>query len=252
MNHILSRREGEVLAQMAWSRVLLAFDFDGTLAPIVGDRDAAVMRSRTAELFRRVCELYPCAVISGRSSEDVSARLGGAPVRHVFGNHGLEPGVGIESFARQVASMRPRLEGALSEWPGVDIEDKKYSIAVHYRRSRRRKDARRAIDAAIAGLSIPTRVIPGKLVVNVVPEGAPHKGQALLTAREREAADTALYVGDDVTDEDVFQLDQPGRLLTIRVGLSRSSAAAYYLRGQREMDALLAKLAELRARNRGR
>jgi hypothetical protein len=44
----------------------------------------------------------------------------------------------------------------------------------------------------------------------------------------------------------VFELDQPGRLLTVRVGPSRSSAAAYFLRDQAEIDRLLERLVELR------
>ena len=51
-----------------------------------------------------------------------------------------------------------------------------------------------------------------------MPEGAPHKGDAILQLRKLADADTALYVGDDFTDEDVFALDQPGRLLTVRIG----------------------------------
>jgi trehalose 6-phosphate phosphatase len=58
--------------------------------------------------------------------------------------------------------------------------------------------------------------------------------------------DTAIYVGDDETDEDVFALDQPGRLLTIRVGRGRGSHAAYYLRAQAAVDDLLALLVRLR------
>ena len=51
--------------------------------------------------------------------------------------------------------------------------------------------------------------MPGKLVVNVVPARALNKGDALIGLRTNERADTALYVGDDITDEDVFELDQP-------------------------------------------
>jgi trehalose 6-phosphate phosphatase len=83
------------------------------------------------------------------------------------------------------------------------------------------------------------RLVGGKLVVNLLPAGAPHKGLALEAARERFGCDTALYVGDDETDEDVFALDQPGRLLAIRVGRRRGSAAGYYLRNQREIDRVL-------------
>lgn len=246
MRHLLFRENGEVLAQLAWSRVLLAFDFDGTLAPIVSDRDHAQMRPRTSELFAKICSLYPCAVISGRSQPDVSARLGAAPIKYVIGNHGLEPGASLDEFEEEIAQARASLEESLVGMSGVDLEDKRYSLALHYRRSRNKRLARSAILAAVAALPVRMRVVPGKLVVNVVPERAPNKGDALMQLRRTEQADTALYVGDDVTDEDVFELDQPGRLFTVRVGESRASAAAYFLRDQSEMDRLLAKLIALR------
>ena len=72
----------------------------------------------------------------------------------------------------------------------------------------------------------PVRLVGGKHVVNLLPAGAPHKGLALERARARLGCDTAIYVGDDETDEDVFALDQPGRLLAIRVGRKPSSSAA--------------------------
>ncbi len=79
-------------------------------------------------------------------------------------------------------------------------------------------------------------------MVNLLPTDAPHKGIALERARTRFACDTAIYVGDDETDEDVFALDQPGRLLTIRVGQKRESLASYFLRNQGEIDRLLETL----------
>ncbi|MBI4951499.1 MAG: trehalose-phosphatase [Myxococcales bacterium] len=248
MRRLLARENVELLAQLAWSRVLCAFDFDGTLAPIVADRERAAMRGRTARLFARVCERYPCAVISGRGHADVAARLGGAPVKYVIGNHGLEPGAELGAFERKIARARALLAAALAGVPGVDIEDKRYTLAVHYRRARQKRAARVAIASAVASLPVRMRVVSGKLVVNVLPERAPNKGTALVRLRALEGASTALYVGDDVTDEDVFALDQPGRLFTVRVGASRASAARYFLRDQREVDALLAKLVELRAR----
>jgi trehalose 6-phosphate phosphatase len=249
MRYLLSRQNLDVLSQVGWSRVLLAFDFDGTLAPIVTDRQSASMRARTVKLLARICALYPCAVISGRSKADVAARLGSCAVKYVIGNHGLEPGTELAYFARETARAAPLLCQALAAIAGIDVEDKRYSIAVHYRRSRRKKDARDAIQKAVACLPQRMRMIPGKLVVNVVPEGAPNKGDALIRLRAKARADTALYVGDDITDEDIFVLDQPGRLLTVRIGASRSSAAAYFLRAQREIDSLLAAL--LAARQKG-
>lgn len=247
MKHILSPANVEVLAQFAWSRVLLAFDFDGTLAPIVSARDEARMRPSTSALFDRVCGLYPCAVISGRARADVARRTNGAAVAHILGNHGAEPNDGMGGFEQQIARVLPSLEASLAELGGVDIEDKHFSLAVHYRRSRTKRLARKRIYDAVAALGASLRTIPGKLVVNVLPEGAPHKGDALVRLRAQEDTDTAIYVGDDATDEDVFELDQPGRLLSIRIGRSMRSAAPYYLRDQREIDALLRRLIAFRS-----
>jgi trehalose 6-phosphate phosphatase len=247
MKYILSRDHVDVLAQLAWSRVLLAFDFDGTLAPIFPDRDRAAMRVRTRALLAAACQLYPCAVISGRARRDVATRLADATAKYVVGNHGIESGSSeITKFERAVAIVRPLLEQALAPHPGLEIEDKRYSLAIHYRRARRKREARFAIDAAVAALPRPMRVIPGKLVANVIPVGARNKGDTLLDLRARESADIALYVGDDVTDEDVFTLDQPGRLLAMRVGKTTMSAARFYLRDQGEIDSLLARLVALR------
>lgn len=246
MKHLLSRRNMGVLAEMAWSRVLLAFDFDGTLAPIVVDRGAAGMRPRTSMLFAKVCAVYPCAVISGRSRRDVSSRLGGASAAYIVGNHGLEPSSELDASRRFTAWAFPLLERSLQSVAGVDIENKTYSLAVHFRRARRKVAARRAIETAVSQLPLRVRSIAGKQVVNVLPAAAPNKGDALLKLRQLARADTALYVGDDLTDEDVFRLDEPGRLLTVRIGASRSSAAAYFLRRQRDIDKMLAELWNLR------
>jgi len=246
VKRLFAKQNLELLAQLAWSNVLLAFDYDGTLAPIVADRELAKMRPKTAQLLCKVCQLYPCAVISGRSKADVAPRLGNAGVKYLIGNHGLEPGRDLSEFAGEVALVRPQLELALSHCQGVELEDKIYSLAVHYRKSRQKRQARSAIRDAVLALPLGMRIVTGKLVVNVVPERAANKGDALLELREQEAANTAFYIGDDVTDEDVFTLDQPGRLFTVRVGRSKVSAAKYFLRDQREMDALLAKLVELR------
>jgi trehalose 6-phosphate phosphatase len=75
---------------------------------------------------------------------------------------------------------------------------------------------------------------------------APDKGDALLRLIALEQADVALYVGDDITDEDVFRLDKPGTLLTARVGEAQFSAARYFLRDQLEIDHLMAHLIALR------
>ena len=236
----------ELLQQFAWSKVLLAFDYDGTLAPIVDDPGLARMRPATRTLLRAVARLFPCVVISGRATRDIRTHLTGLPLADVIGNHGIASARAIAPLVEEVRGWIPMLQARLDGLKGVILEDKGMSVALHYRRSREKRLARRRIDAAVE--QIPrARVIRGKQVVNLLPEGAPHKGLALQAARDRLGGDTAIYVGDDEADEDVFSLDEPGRLLAIRVEESPQSRAAFFLRTQDEIDDLLRILVNCRS-----
>lgn len=241
MRYVLAGANRELLKAFACSNMLLALDFDGTLAPIVNDPARAEMRATTRGLLREVAGRRPCVVISGRARSDLRRRLDGTGVAAVIGNHGLEPSCVTASARRIVRRWLPLLHGHLASVRGITIEDKGFSIAIHYRDSPQRAATRRRI-AEVAAEMDGVRLLGGKLVVNLLPAGAPHKGSALEAARERFGCDTALYVGDDDTDEDVFALDQPGRLLAIRVGRRRGSAAGYYIRNQREIDGVLRAL----------
>lgn len=246
MKNLLLPRNVEVLGKLASCRALLAFDFDGTLAPIVRGPTEAGMREPTRRLFRRVCELFPTAVISGRGRRDVAARLCGARVKYVVGNHGAETGHRSGLQRSSLDEARQQLQQLAGQLAGLQLEDKGYSLSVHYRRAKHPVAARRSILQVLGQLSRPLRAMGGKMVINVLPEGAHDKGDALLELCEQARSELALYVGDDVTDEDVFALRQPRRLLSVRVGRSARSAAEYYVKTQHDIDALLRQLIELR------
>jgi trehalose 6-phosphate phosphatase len=241
MKNILSRANRAALRQFARSNVLLAFDYDGTLAPIVQVPERAVMRKTTRTLLEHLVTLYPCVVISGRAQRDALQRLHGLGLRSVLGNHGAEPGNASPQLAHRVSGWRALLESRLAGLGGVRVEDKTFSIAVHYRQAREKTKARRSILRAAAILE-GARVIGGEQAINILPEGAAHKGIALERERVRLGCDTAVYVGDDETDEDVFRLDEPRRLLSVRVGRRPSSRAQYFIDDQREIDAFLRAL----------
>ena len=245
MKNVLGREGLAALRAFAARRVLVAFDFDGTLAPIVRDPDAAAMRSRTATLLAEVAKRYPCVVISGRARADVVKKVSRIPLRAVFGNHGMEPWRGLPTARRLAARWHRRIAATLPSLPGVMLEDKGPSLAIHYRRARARGEARRRILAAVAGLPN-ARIVAGKLVVNLLPANAPNKGTAVLGLCQRLRCDATIYVGDDDNDEDAFALAGEARLLGLRVGRSRRSRAAYYLPGQADVDLLLAALASMR------
>lgn len=238
MKNVLLPSHRRIVEQFAGSNVLLAFDFDGTLAPIVAFPERASLRQTTSELLEDLTRLYPCVVISGRARADVLERLRGMPVHGVIGNHGIEPSGASEALREEVGRWRPLLERQLSSVPGVRIEDKVFSVAVHYRQAREKEKARAAIVTAAAALN-DVRIIGGVRVVNILPKGVPHKGTALEWELARLGCDAAIYVGDDETDEDAFALCPTARVLAIRVGASPVSVASYYLPSQADIDELL-------------
>ncbi len=220
---------------------LLAFDFDGTLSPIVRKPDWARTSAELLPLLKRLSRAgATIAVITGRSIENVRPLLKFEP-DFLVGNHGME---GLEAF--QVRAIRARavcrrwMKDLKKNWPrdpGVFLEDKRESLSFHYREARHRASARRELEELISNLHPKPRVIGGKLLFNVIPRGSPHKGSALKEVMRITHLRRAIFIGDDDTDEDAFV--QRGRILSVRVGRTPRSAAKFYIRGQSEMARLL-------------
>lgn len=243
---ILTRRHLPALAQFAASNVLVAFDYDGTLAPIAPTPAAARMRLKTRRLLTRVAGRYPCVVLSGRPLDDLTRRLRRIPVWHLVGDHGFEPWGEKRKTSAYVREWVSQLRERLPARKGLVIEQKRHSVTVHYRNVRDKRQVLSILAEAVRDLHN-VRVIGGAEALNLIPSGGPNKGVALQQARRVFACDTAIYVGDDDTDEDAFASAEADRLLSIRVGSKHPSVAHYRLRSQGDVDALLKVLLELRA-----
>lgn len=241
MRNILSVRNLPVLGRFALGNVLLAFDFDGTLAPVTSVPARASLRRSTRNLLRTLTLQYPCIVVSGRSRSDVMLRLRGIGFREIIGNHGIEPWDTSRAVAKAVRAWMPVLKGKLGSIPGVMVEDKQFSVSVHYRKARQKRKSIRAIHQAAKNLP-GACLVGGKQVINIVFSGAPDKGLAVEKERKKWRCEKVIFIGDDETDESVFALAQRNRFLTIRVGPKRASLARFYIRSQREIDALLRAL----------
>ena len=221
---------------------LLAFDIDGTLAPIVARPEDARLPDDAQRCLAELARRHDVAIITGRAVGDARRMLSFEP-RFLIGNHGAE---GVpewrsrsDAFAHTVRLWRDVL--AASEHlraAGVSVEDKTYSMSLHFRRAVDHGVAQLAIRQCVATLQPSPRIIAGKAVVNLLPAGAPDKGDALRALIEATRATRVLYVGDDDTDEAVFTLDVPG-VLSVRVEPDDSTAAALFLREQVEVLELL-------------
>ena len=250
MPNILSAACEPALRRFALSNVVVGFDYDGTLAPIAETPDLARMRPSTRRLFNAVARRYPSVVISGRSRSDLSARIGSVPVRHLSGNHGMEPWGERPEYEAQVARWARTLRDGLAGHAGVFVEQKTYSLTVHYRKARDKSRVIRDVHAAVDALR-GTRVVAGSQAVNVVPAGAPNKGVALRRVQRLLGCDVAIFVGDDDTDEDAFGALPPHHLLAIRVGTRGTTAAPFCLPHQAAIDVFLERLIALRSARRG-
>jgi trehalose 6-phosphate phosphatase len=232
-------------ALMAVGKPLLAFDFDGTLAPIVARAEDARVPPPVASRMPQLCARWPVAVISGRSLADVSARLGFEP-SFMIGNHGIEDPLGPppERWSAALEPLRKQLRAHAGELVrhGVAVEDKTFSIALHYRMAPDLQKARRAIDDVLNGDVGELSIGGGKCVVNLACNGAPDKGDAVIALARRCQAEAGLFVGDDDNDEPAFA-KVPANWLTVRVGQDAvHSQAAYYLEGPQQLPLLLQML----------
>jgi trehalose 6-phosphate phosphatase len=243
MRYILSRASRPILELLAREDTLCAFDFDGTLSPIVDRPADAGIGERTRNLLGRLATLYPCVIVSGRARADLVGRLAGVRVCRAIGNHGAEPEA-TAARPHAVAEWKAVLDRELGEIPGILVEDKGLSLAVHYRLCARKAEVRRRI-LSVAQKLPHVRVVGGKLVVNLVMTRSHDKGDALAAERARLGCTWVIFVGDDDNDEDAFALE--GNIVPVRIGRKQHSNARYYLRTQAEMDTLLDALVRLRS-----
>ncbi|MPY81018.1 MAG: trehalose-phosphatase [Actinophytocola sp.] len=232
-------------------RLLVACDYDGTLAPIVENPDTARPLPESVGAMRSLAALHEttAAVISGRALRDL-ATLSRLPAEvHLVGSHGSEFDIGfvheLDADARELhRKLEVELDRLVVGVPGVSLEIKPASVAVHVRRAEP-DDAQCVIDAVHDG---PCRwdgvtVTDGKAVVelSVVPTD---KGRALDILRHQVGATAAIFLGDDVTDEKAFaRLSGPD--LGVKVG-EGESIAQYRIDTANDVATVLAFLLEER------
>lgn len=234
MKHLFGSEGVATLTATMARRPLLAFDFDGTLAPIVARHDDAYVPLPVARRLKVLSRHLPLAIVSGRAVADIRGRLDFAP-HFIIGNHGAEDPLALapSDAALALAAVRQHLleHAAELEAAGVSVEDKRYSLALHYRLAPDRELAHRLITALLYGLPPVVRVFGGKLVVNVAAAAAPDKAHAVISLVQRAGAQAAVFVGDDLNDEPVFACAQPS-WLTVRVGRDDPQSRAMYFLDQ--------------------
>lgn len=235
--------------------VLLAFDFDGVLSPLVDVPSQARALPGTTELLATIAAAQGIhvALVSGRalaSLTEASQTPADTPLLLV-GSHGAEyaadpAGQGITALddqaERRLATLTAAFEQIADGHPGVRVETKPTGVVLHTRLADP-ATADLSTQAALAAVElIGGHVTQGKQVVEVavVETG---KGIALDRLREQVGADGVLYAGDDVTDENAFAVLREGDV-GIKVG-EGPTAAAHRVTDPQQMQQVLRHLARL-------
>ncbi|MFH0914975.1 MAG: trehalose-phosphatase [bacterium] len=231
-------------------------DFDGTLAPIVAHPDLAELPLPARELLSRVARSHVVCVVSGRGLEDIQRKIGLASLYYAA-DHGHRivgpPGSGVvlevggEARGRLEAAAR-ELVRRLSRVDGVVVEAKGLSASVHYR------SVAKTDRPVVAGTFVEVaaefpelRSTEGKLVYELRPDVPWDKGRATLWLLRRLGLGRAdvcpLCLGDDLTDEDMFQAVAGWGVSVVVGDPGRPTGARYRLRDQGEAPALIQALA---------
>lgn len=220
---------------------LFFLDYDGTLAPIVDDPEAAVPHPDVPTLLRQLDDRYPVWIVTGRDLRALSSFLD-HPLPAI-GLHGAQEGVIGEEAQRlmpdDAARALQRLRESVPNVEGLRVEDKDQAFAVHYREVEDEEEVQNRLSAWLDAMPEMLDAIWGKKVVELRPEGLT-KGTAVRRIAEEHPDCTPVYLGDDTTDEDAFAAlqDLERETVTIRVG-NEETRAEHRLEGPDEVVAYL-------------
>jgi trehalose-phosphatase len=223
--------------RLSGTPLVLLLDIDGTLAPIAGRPSDAALPEPTRRVIDDLARTPGVQVVavSGRSAQD-SRRLIHLDDTWIIGNHGIEvaPPMGppvprdeVAPFGASVAEASARAFAFARDIPGVIVEDKHWTLSVHYRLADR--DIVPGLTEEISAIAreLGLRLTTGKEVLELRPPIDINKGTAAVElAAQLHALDgdaSLLCAGDDRTDEDMFRAvrkAQP-RCVTVRVGDDR-------------------------------
>lgn len=235
------------------SSVLIACDFDGTLSPLVDNREQAAPLEECSRALERLVALegVHVALVSGRSLASLSNCASPPAGTHLIAGHGAEiDGRPIELRGEQTVDYvrtQHAFENLQTRYDGVDIELKPTAIVLHTRLAAP-DVARSATRAAIkvGRQADSARVIVGRDVVEVS-VASTDKGQALVSLRDSLGVSSTMYAGDDTTDEDAFNAlaDHPSRGMdfTVKVG-DGPTAASHRVGSPAAVASLLHALAD--------
>lgn len=226
-------------------RIVLFLDFDGTLARMQPKPHLARVAPTTRQTLQRLAR-HPrmsIVVISGRRRADVQRRVGVRQIQYLglYGNENERPLKIDAASMTALQRLRLALEPRVKDIPGVWIEDKEISLAIHLRDAPPAvaEQIRRKIRALVRAQRPRLGMLENLRDVEVVPSGVGDKGTVVrrLLAQPQWRDAMALYFGDDLSDEPAFAAVKRG--VGVLVAPSRPTRARYIVDGTTQVAACL-------------
>jgi trehalose-phosphatase len=260
MKHLF-RAHKKIKEKTGNGQIFLFLDYDGTLAEIAAHPELAIISTGLKEILKEITrnKRFRLAIISGRSLPDIRKKID-LPGIIYSGNHGLEiEGGGIKytntvsaEFLYLLPLIKEKLVSTLNKYQGVIVEDKILTLTVHYRLAEKEllpkilADFNTTMQGYLQMHNVFVR--KGKKILEVIPDIPWNKGRAVQWILENlqtaGSLYTPIYIGDDITDEDAFEvLKKDG--ITIFVGYCTDSKAQYYVRNIGEVAKFIRFLSSL-------
>jgi trehalose 6-phosphate phosphatase len=246
----------------------ILLDIDGTLAPIAPRPDQAKVPPETCKALETLIEIPDAhvALVTGRSVDD-GRRIVPLKGLGIIGNHGFEvlgeTGEVISepaalSYLTVIGEAQRQLGPLVQQIPGVVLEDKQWTLSLHYRLAERTAIPRITETVERIAKELGLRVTRGKEVLELRPPLEVNKGTAAVLWVKRlgmSGSASVLYIGDDRTDEDAFRELRAAfpKAVTIRVGdpdHGETTAAEFRVETPAEVRDFLVALAEYRRAGR--
>jgi trehalose-phosphatase len=231
-------------------KMVFFLDYDGTLTPIVESPELAIISKEMKETVELLAKIHTVAIVSGRMREDVQNLVG---IQDLFyaGSHGFDikgPGgfTMIHPVAEKtiplVAKIIEQLKEKFQHIEGALVEEKKFSVAAHYRKVKNQKDLQfieETVNSIIQKYD-ELRVLKGKKVFEILPNIDWDKGKAIrwiMNALNIPWDKTsAFYIGDDTTDEYAFRaIITRGTAIMVTDKPSNPSTADFQLNSPKEV-----------------
>jgi len=224
--------------------IRLYLDFDGTLVAFQANPDQVKLREKTRSALRRLAKhrRVHVAIVSGRRKASLEKLLNARNVEFM-GLYGWEDKSRGPLPARTIASLasaREILGRIAKEMPGIFLEDKGISVAVHFRNTSAamQRRAKTRIRKIVGGFRRDLHVLRSSTAWDVVPIEVRGKGIALRNALAQiRKPFLAIYAGDDITDEPAFK--ELSRGITVLVGEPRKTHAQFRLSDSLEVYTFL-------------